>query len=584
MNKRLFVYFFGLLATLTNQYISPQVSHSLISQSDNKYLAELTLTNDNQAAIYHDFITISSDHPDVTVGQWQAKVAPQQQFDSIFNATKAVYPSGSVITVPLTTTKQPINNAHLYVSYMTNKNQKINETFIPLNFETTESSVTIEETQPSASPENKNQEPEKQSSWSDKIQTLFTHTKSIWIRLLLVFLMGILMSLTPCVYPMIPITVGILQSQKKSSMGRNFVLSLVYTMGIATTFAIAGVFAALTGSVCGAFMKNPFFVLLIVALLAYLGLSMFGLYDMYVPKFMRNGSQKNINGGSFISIFLFGVASGSVASPCLSPGLALLMSIVATIGSYVMGFLLLFFFGLGLGIPLVIIGTFSKALDTLPRAGMWMVEVKKVFGFMLFGMCFYYLGNIFPWHIILILMGLCSFAVGIYYLYEAEKSTSSAGKAIKTTIGIGLCAATIIAGIWSSFEWYKDKNVATSCVVGTDWYTDYEHARACAIESDKKLLVDFGADFCSLCKAINKKIFHDPAVIKKLLETCILVYIDGSNPSDEQFLKLQKQYGVMGFPTYLLLEPESEQIKKRWAGQLYSMSKEEFLAQIKNAA
>ena len=122
------------------------------------------------------------------------------------------------------------------------------------------------------------------------------------------------MSLTPCIYPMIPITVGILQAQGSKSFGSNLLLASAYTLGIATTFAALGVTAAYTGAMFGAsIMSNPFFILMIVAVLTYLGFSMLGFYDMYTPKFMRNAGAGK--GGSLTSAFLFGAASGTVASP-----------------------------------------------------------------------------------------------------------------------------------------------------------------------------------------------------------------------------------------------------------------------------
>ena len=232
----------------------------------------------------------------------------------------------------------------------------------------------------------------KVTSLSKYLQKALRTSESHIFRLFLVFFLGLLMSLTPCIYPMIPITAGILQAQGSSSIGRSFLLAFIYTLGTSTTFATFGLVAALTGHLFGQLLVNPIFMLIIISILVYLGLSMFGLYDMYVPKFMEqtNYHQKK---GSLFSVFIFGAISGSIASPCLSPGLALLLSIVATLGNNVLGFLMLFIFGLGLSMPLLIVGTFSNSINMIPQNGPWMVEIKKLFGFMLLAMCVYLLSN-----------------------------------------------------------------------------------------------------------------------------------------------------------------------------------------------
>src|SRR5271156_4923609 len=220
------------------------------------------------------------------------------------------------------------------------------------------------------------------SSWFSRISAYLEKNRSLSFTLVLVFFLGLLMSLTPCIYPMIPITVGILQSQGTSSIMRNFLLACAYTCGIATTFACFGLLAAYTGQLFGALMYNPFVILLFCALLIYLGFSMLGFYEFYMPSWLQ--PKGNIGrGGSYIAAFTFGAISGTVASPCISPGLVLLLSIVSHMQNVFLGFILLFIFGIGLSIPLLIIGTFSNALAHMPRAGMWMVRIKQLMGVVL---------------------------------------------------------------------------------------------------------------------------------------------------------------------------------------------------------
>ncbi|NBP59452.1 DUF255 domain-containing protein, partial [bacterium] len=162
----------------------------------------------------------------------------------------------------------------------------------------------------------------KQSTFNAKelikaLQTYLTTTNSVALRILFALVLGILLSLTPCIYPMIPITVGVLQSQGSKSLLTNFLLSSAYTLGISTTFSLFGLLAATSGQAFGHMLANPLFIIFIVALLLYFALSLFGLYNLYIPRFLQKKHSIQ-GGGSFGSIFLFGLISGSVASPCLS--------------------------------------------------------------------------------------------------------------------------------------------------------------------------------------------------------------------------------------------------------------------------
>jgi thiol:disulfide interchange protein DsbD len=233
------------------------------------------------------------------------------------------------------------------------------------------------------------------SPW-EKIKSFFSLEHWILAKLPLIyvlviaFLIGIAVSFTPCIYPMIPITMGILQSQATPSVGRNFLLSTSYVTGIAVVYAILGYFAATTSLVLGQWLANPFLIALVILLFLYLAFSMFGFYEIYIPRFLQKGTQVKVK-GSFLYSFLFGAVSGTVASPCISPAIAILLGYVAKRGNPVIGFLTLFTFAFGMGLLLIFVGTFSASVEKLPRAGKWMVEIKKFFGFLLLGVCIYFL-------------------------------------------------------------------------------------------------------------------------------------------------------------------------------------------------
>ncbi len=224
------------------------------------------------------------------------------------------------------------------------------------------------------------------------LENVFNVETPFWLILIFAFLYGILVSFTPCVYPMIPITAAVLQSQATRSGIYNFFLALSYVFGTAMVFATLGYIAATTTVIFGQWAGNPWVILFILAVLLYLAGSLFGLYELYIPAYLTRkkevGTERK---GSLVYTFFAGMIAGSVSSPCLSPVLVTVLIYVAKLGNPIMGFLTLFSFALGIGVLLVLVGTSSAALALLPKAGTWMVEIKRFFGFLILGLMLYFL-------------------------------------------------------------------------------------------------------------------------------------------------------------------------------------------------
>lgn len=548
----------------------------------------LTIPVPEGTYIYKEYLDISVDNPEITLSPWQANLESVQQYDPVFKETKKVFNKNITIHLQATAAEPSVGNAHIHVVYYLNTNKKICEEVFPLHFSTPkeigtamalaidaqEISVTTQAEQKIVPPTAEIKPATSSSSWSSYISALVQKADSLAVQLLLVLLLGILLSLTPCIYPMIPITVGILQSQGNKSLGHNFLVSLCYTTGIAITFALLGLMAAFTGQVFGSIMNNPLVILAIICMLVYLALSMFGLYEMYIPKSFQGGNQGIKKGNSFLSAFIFGIASGSVASPCLSPGLVLLLSIVSTLGSTFLGFLMLFVFGIGLGLPLLIVGTFSSSLNMLPRAGIWMIEIKTLFGFMMLGMCFYFLNFLLPWHILSWMIALFVACMGIFYIYSALHTESKPIKLAKNIFGILSIAASVVLASKAYISSYKVENDAPAIWISLP----YKEVHAKAKEENKKIFLAFGAPSCSLCKAINKTTFQKEQVICTLKNCyCIKLEDTGSTSADEAYNMLQKEYKILGFPTYLLIDPQTCAELQRWGGELYDIPDSEFI-------
>src|SRR6059036_706753 len=211
------------------------------------------------------------------------------------------------------------------------------------------------------------------------------------LALVTLFGAGLVTSLTPCIYPMIPITMGILSGSGagRRSHGRTAGLTLTYATGLALFYAILGLIAGLTGSLFGTVSASPWARLAIGNLLLVFGLAMLDVIPVAAPERLMRWAG-SLGGGSYPAVFLLGATSGIVAAPCGAPAFAAVLTWVATTRSGVLGFVYLFVFSLGMTALLVVVGLFSGSLTALPRAGSWMVWVKKLSGVVLLGMAEYY--------------------------------------------------------------------------------------------------------------------------------------------------------------------------------------------------
>jgi cytochrome c-type biogenesis protein len=215
---------------------------------------------------------------------------------------------------------------------------------------------------------------------------------SLILALLAAYVGGVLTSFTPCVYPVIPITIAYIGAHGGRSKGKGFMISLVYVLGMAVVYTFLGGFAALTGRLFGQIQSNPWVYLVVANICIVMGLSMLGVFTISipVPQFLAGGEKREKQRG-IIGSFFVGAVSGLIVGPCTAPILAVLLSLVATGQSIVFGMSLMFVFAFGMGTLLIIIGTFAKLLAGIPKSGMWMTRINWVFGIVLLLMGEYFL-------------------------------------------------------------------------------------------------------------------------------------------------------------------------------------------------
>jgi thiol:disulfide interchange protein DsbD len=541
---------------------------------------------DETELLYKHSLDISVDSPYIKLDHNKENRTAIEKYDQTTKETHIVFENEVTIEIQAKKLKDIPFTASLHINYQTNLDSHPQTVLFPLQFEFSNSDVPSSEENMGIANIGSSKISHNNESFmnvvyryvqssSTNLSALVEQTKSLPIRLILVFLLGILLSFTPCIYPMIPITVGILQSQKSSSLIGNFSRSFAYTLGLSTTFACFGLAASITGPLYGKLLMSPLSVSFLVFFLGFLGLSMFGLYDVQLPKFLQLKKETSQN-GSLVSSFLFGAASGTIASPCVSPGLILLLSIVATLNNIFLGFVFLFAFGFGLSVPLLLIGTFSSSMNMLPRAGMWMIEIKKIFGIMLFAVSFYYLNNIINQTTLMYLISLFLLILGLTYFMSANKTTSQGIKKFNNLLGFSLlCLSVITLGYTLQSKYLTPATIDDQSF----WITDYEHGLQKARLEDKLLFLDFWAEYCSVCKAINKKLVSDEKIVT-LLQTMVRVKINGTY-DEEPFKSLKKQFNIVGFPTFLIVDPNNNKILKEWHSELYTIPKEQLIAEIR---
>ncbi len=232
---------------------------------------------------------------------------------------------------------------------------------------------------------------------------------------LFVFIGGILTSLTPCVYPLVPITVSVFGAGKDTSRRKSFLLSISYVFGMAVMYSILGVIVASTGSVFGTIMANPIAMGLVCTILIILGLSMLGLFDLQLPMSIQN--RLNAVGGSgFGGAFIMGTVAGVIAAPCTGPALGAVLSYVATTNNITLGFFLMLTYAIGMGLLFIVIGTFSSILGSLPKSGGWMYVLENIFGVAIIAMSLFYLKNIWPPLNLLLRNSVEFLAIGLIFI------------------------------------------------------------------------------------------------------------------------------------------------------------------------
>ena len=378
---------------------------------------------------------------------------------------------------------------------------------------------------------------------------------SILLVLATFFGFGLLLAMTPCIFPMIPILSGIIVKQSNQaggqmSAGRGFFLSLVYVLSMAAAYTIAGVLAGVFGANIQAMLQNPYVIVAFVGIFIALAFSMFGYYEIGLPASwqskLNKTSDESSKKGGLIGIAIMGFISALIVGPCVAPPLAGALVYIGQTGDAVLGGLALFVMSLGMGMPLLAIGI--GAGKYMPKPGGWMTTVSKVFGVVMLGVAIWMLDRIVPFVVTTILIMILAMGSAFYLIKNGNKF----GKVV-----------AVILMLASSYFLMQTMTAKEDKLHYTYVKTVEEFDKVVA-HSAKPVMIDFWATWCVSCIELDNITFKDP-VVREELKNYLLVKVDVTkNTSDDK--ALMKKFNLFGPPALIFYKDGVEEKNKRIIG------------------
>jgi thiol:disulfide interchange protein DsbD len=361
------------------------------------------------------------------------------------------------------------------------------------------------------------------------------------------YILGLGLTLTPCVYPIIPITIGYFGSQASGKMSRQFAMALVFGIGIAISYAIVGTIAALSGSLMGAALQSHWVLVALALLCVVMAFNAFGAFEIPLPGWLMNlagsGSRKGIAGAA-----LMGLTMGIAAAPCLAAFIVSLLAFVGQKGDPVLGFSMFFILGMGLASPFIALGTFSGLISKVPRSGAWMVYAKKVMGGLLFAAALYFLNPVLPKPLYHALVVIALVAAGLYFgFFEPTPAKTWKFRFVRYAFAV----LFIGLAIW----WDIPSEGSATQTTGVAWQKYSESAINQAIADKKPVVIDFYADWCIPCKELDKLSFSDPRVIEAS-RGMVMLKADLTSGSSLESQAMVKKYGIRGVPTVIFIRAD----------------------------
>ncbi len=404
-------------------------------------------------------------------------------------------------------------------------------------------------------------------SRSDQIAADLSQT-TLWWSFLAFLGFGLLLALTPCVLPMIPILAGVIAGA--TSTGRAFRLSLSYVLAMASTYAVLGVAIGLTGANLQAYMQDPWIIAAFVVILIAMALSMFGVYEMRFISVLNtrvHELSQRVGGGNYVGAVIMGALGALIASPCVSPPLVGALLHIAHEGGAVRGAVSLFSMGLGLGIPLLLFGVFEGRF--LPRAGAWMTRVRSFFGILLLALSIWMLDRVWPGQLTLAAAGLLLIFTGVY-MRALDTLDRQADRALRLGKAVGVVllvygAVFLVGGISGGTSVLRplaplmDSAAPEQELLAYRPIKTVEDLQQELAAATQPVLVDFYADWCVTCQELKTFTFPDPLVQQRMQHFIRLqVDVTDNDAADQELLA---SLDLFGPPAILFYTADGEELR-----------------------
>ena len=524
--------------------------------------------------LYRDKIKVLLEDAEVTTGELLLPAGDSKD-DPIFNQTLYVFHHDFGASLPLRYTGSGDKVVDFKVKYQ--GCSEISGICYPPQTKTISAIVTPSVAAAAVIPDN-NTVVSEQDRMSDALRSGNT-----WITLLAFFAAGLLLAFTPCVFPMIPILMGIIVGQGEAqSVKKSFSLSLVYVLAMASTYTIVGILVGLSGENIQAWFQNPWIIGSFAAIFVALAFSMFGFYELQMPSSVQNRLAQisnNQRGGTLLGTAIMGFLSALIVGPCVTAPLVGALIYIAETGDAVLGGMALFSLSMGMGAPLLVLG--ASAGKILPKAGAWMETTKAVFGVLLLGLGIWLLERVAPpaatmalWAALLIVSAI--YLGALTTLNKGESGWHKLWKGLGIILLIYGIAIFIgmMAGNRSIFQPLQGLSNSGSSISTQDTSNQQtshlsfkqikgveglQAALADAKAQNKAVMLDFYADWCVSCKEMEALTFSDPAV-QQALAGAVLLQADVT-PNDEKDRALYKHFNIIGPPSIMFFDRDGNEQK-----------------------
>jgi thiol:disulfide interchange protein DsbD len=411
--------------------------------------------------------------------------------------------------------------------------------------------------------------------------------QGVWTLAFLCFVAGVGVSFTPCVLPMVPITMALIGAKGAGSRFAAFGLSATYVLGQALVYTSLGVSAGMTGALFGSWLQEPLLLAGVAVFFVVMGLGMFGAFDIGVPSFIASRLSGKGGGGGFSGAFLLGMIGAVLAGPCSGPVVASVLALISQGGNLALGAGLMFSFSLGMGMIILVAG---GATGWLPKRGMWMVAVKQSFGIFLWLGAIYFALPLIPFPYGVFLTALVFLVTAVFAWPSEEDGESFALRRLRQSYSFigGLAGAYLLlaftlvqAGFLHEGGVVASGSAASSeggARPGIQWVRTEAEALELARSSGKPVMIDFTADWCAACHEMEKFTYTDPRVIAESGKF-VTAMLDCTKKGDAVMDAVQKKYGVSGLPTVVFVMPDG----RRLGGTVGFVEAEDFLKEMQAA-